>query len=722
MQAQRQFLSLQNMSPLMALFELIEKANLYSSGNYTEAAILAANSPHVRIPSLNHFSNNSFLLCVITGRADSNDSCLLRLPFSNKTVKYCSNSNSLSEETLTITFKRSIVLYPLQWNLVIMFDLTLVLSIYLRANISIKGKKVGFQPDYSSLLQKIMRMNPDKGEELATALTNDENGPLVDIEKALELYDDVNDIKRIITHAHALPPNFIVSYFGNLSVDNSLDCLKEMLKANIRQNLQIVIQIATKYSEQLRPSNLIQLFESLKSCENLYYYLGSIVNISTDPDVHFKYIQATVKTEQNKEEVKLQDQLPLIIVCDRFDYVHDLVLYLYQQNLTKYIEVYVQKINSARTPAVVGGLLDVDCDENTIKNLLMSVTGTVLIINLFKKLKKEIVLNCYYHGWSYMLKKEIKILNFYNALAKIRIDNNVDPEKFLREDTHYDSMVVGKYCEKRDSHLAFVAYQRGQCDFELVRVTNENIMFKHQARYLVKRRNPQLWAHVLDGNNMHRTSLTEQVNAVVLSETTDPEDVSATLMGLLEKLIFENTTFNDQKTLQILLILTAIKADKTKVMSFVNKLNNFDTPEAADIAIKTSLYEEAFAIYKKCNEHINAINMLVEHIASLDRAAKFAEKCDIIEVWSRLAKAQITDPYIHADDPSNFLEIISIVSQTEKYEDLELLNIPNVAQIQIIGERCYEDDLYESNELKVDPGVYTLLVVKVVIIKSSYLL
>ncbi|CAJ0898905.1 7240_t:CDS:10 [Entrophospora sp. SA101] len=499
-----------NMSPLMALFELIEKANLYSSGNYTEAAILAANSPHV-------------------SRADSNDSCLLRLPFSNKTVKYCSNSNSLSEETLTITFKRSIVLYPLQWNLVIMFDLTLVLSIYLRANISIKGKKVGFQPDYSSLLQKIMRMNPDKGEELATALTNDENGPLVDIEKALELYDDVNDIKRIITHAHALPPNFIVSYFGNLSVDNSLDCLKEMLKANIRQNLQIVIQIATKYSEQLRPSNLIQLFESLKSCENLYYYLGSIVNISTDPDVHFKYIQATVKTEQNKEEVKLQDQLPLIIVCDRFDYVHDLVLYLYQQNLTKYIEVYVQKINSARTPAVVGGLLDVDCDENTIKNLLMSVTGTVLIINLFKKLKKEIVLNCYYHGWSYMLKKEIKILNFYNALAKIRIDNNVDPEKFLREDTHYDSMVVGKYCEKRDSHLAFVAYQRGQCDFELVRVTNENIMFKHQARYLVKRRNPQLWAHVLDGNNMHRTSLTEQVNAVVLSETTDPEDVSATV-------------------------------------------------------------------------------------------------------------------------------------------------------------------------------------------------
>ncbi|PPQ79778.1 hypothetical protein CVT26_012368 [Gymnopilus dilepis] len=30
------------------------------------------------------------------------------------------------------------------------------------------------------------------------------------------------------------------------------------------------------------------------------------------------------------KEVKLEDQLPLIIVCDRLDFVHDFVLYLYQ--------------------------------------------------------------------------------------------------------------------------------------------------------------------------------------------------------------------------------------------------------------------------------------------------------------------------------------------------------------------------------------------------------
>lgn len=42
--------------------------------------------------------------------------------------------------------------------------------------------------------------------------------------------------------------------------------------------------------------------------------------------------------------------------------------------------------------------------------------------------------------------------------------------RFLRENQFYDSRVVGKYCEKRDPHLAFVAYERGQCDLELIKV------------------------------------------------------------------------------------------------------------------------------------------------------------------------------------------------------------------------------------------------------------
>jgi clathrin heavy chain len=64
-----------------------------------------------------------------------------------------------------------------------------------------------------------------------------------------------------------------------------------MLQANIRQNLQVGVQIASKYHEQLGTQALIDLFESFKSYEGLFYFLGSIVNFSQDAEVHFKYIQ-----------------------------------------------------------------------------------------------------------------------------------------------------------------------------------------------------------------------------------------------------------------------------------------------------------------------------------------------------------------------------------------------------------------------------------------------
>lgn len=59
----------------------------------------------------------------------------------------------------------------------------------------------------------------------------------------------------------------------------------------------------------------------------------------------------------------------------------------------------------------------------------------------------------------------------HNALAKIYIDSNNTPERFLKENPFYDSAVVGKYCEKRDPHLACVAYERGQCDLDLIKVS-----------------------------------------------------------------------------------------------------------------------------------------------------------------------------------------------------------------------------------------------------------
>jgi hypothetical protein len=41
-------------------------------------------------------------------------------------------------------------------------------------------------------------------------------------------------------------------------------------------------------------------------------------------------------------------------------------------------------------------------------------------------------------------------------------------------------------------------------------------MFKQQARYLVKRRQPELWAQVLVSDNLHRRQLIDQVGRLYL--------------------------------------------------------------------------------------------------------------------------------------------------------------------------------------------------------------
>jgi clathrin heavy chain len=46
-------------------------------------------------------------------------------------------------------------------------------------------------------------------------------------------------------------------------------------------------------------------------------------------------------------------------------------------------------------------------------------------------------------------------------------------------------------------------------------------MFKQQARYLVKRRVPELWAQVLVPDNMYRRQLIDQVSTRILEYLLD---------------------------------------------------------------------------------------------------------------------------------------------------------------------------------------------------------
>lgn len=178
-------------------------------------------------------------------------------------------------------------------------------------------------------------------------------------------------------------------------------------------------------------------------------------------------------------------------------------------------------------------------------------------------------------------------------------------------------------------------------------------MFKHQARYLVKRRQLDLWATVLTSENVHKRQLIDQVVATAVPESTDPEDVSVTvkaffaadlpgeLIELLEKIVLEPSAFNDNASLKKLLMFTAIRSDKGRVMGYIDKVEGFDVQEIAGVAVEHGLYEEAFSLYKKNNMHLEAVNVLVEYIVSIDRAYQYANKVNEPAVWSRLGKAQL---------------------------------------------------------------------------------
>ena len=186
---------------------------------------------------------------------------------------------------------------------------------------------------------------------------------------------------------------------------------------------------------------------------------------------------------------KLADPRPLIHVCDRHGFVPELTTYLYQNNLMKYIKVYVEKVSPAKLPIVIGKLLDLDCNEDFIRQLLSDGRTQCSVEELVEEVEQRNRLRLLQPWLEARIAEGNTEPATHNAVGKLYIRLNKDPQQFLLHNQFYDSKVVGKFCEKLDPYLAFLAYKRawGKCDDELIEVTAAHGLFKDQARYLVER-------------------------------------------------------------------------------------------------------------------------------------------------------------------------------------------------------------------------------------------
>lgn len=213
------------------------------------------------------------------------------------------------------------------------------------------------------------------------------------------------------------------------------------------------------------------------------------------------------------------------------------------------------------------------------------------------------------------------------------------------------------------------------------------------------------------------------------------------LIELLEKIILEPTTFSDNANLQNLLMLTAAKSDRGRVANYIQQLDAYSPDDIAQQCIEVGMYEEAFLIHKKANNHAEAANVLVDHVVSIDRAQEYADQVDLPEVWSKVGKAQLdglrvsdaVESYIRAQDPSNYQEVIEIATHAGKDEDLvkylrmarktlreppidtalafsfarlndlpaleEFLRSSNVANIEESGDKAYAEGYHEAAKI-----------------------
>ncbi|CAB0000160.1 unnamed protein product [Nesidiocoris tenuis] len=433
-----------------------------------------------------------------------------------------------------------------------------------------------------------------------------------------------------------------------------------------------------------------------------------------------------------------------------------MVLYLHRNGLTEDIDVFIRKVNPSQLPAVVGALLRIGCSDDAIERLVSSPFGQFSIVDLVEQLENHNKLTLLMPWLKSKADEGSTDPAVHNTLAKLYIDCDSNAERFLIENSFYDSKIVGKYCEKRNPHLACVVYERSHCDADLIRVCNENSLFRIEAKYLVSRKDANLWSGVLEESNPFKRQIVDQVVQTILKETSDPEDITATLKAfmvadlpselveILERLVLEQTPFSKNRNLQNLLLLTAIKTNRSKVSEYIEKLQNFDAVDIGNMAINHGLYDEAFLTFKKFGENCSAIQVIIDHMDDLSRAAEFAETCNDPAVWSVLAKAQLRQDsvveaitsFIKAQDQSVHSDVVRKAHEAQAWEPLvnylqmarklckdsfidgellyalaktdrlqimeEILASSHSADISKIGDRCFAEKMFKAAKLLFD--------------------
>ncbi|KNH08069.1 clathrin heavy chain protein [Perkinsela sp. CCAP 1560/4] len=519
----------------------------------------------------------------------------------------------------------------------------------------------------------------------------------------------LKEMKRCMRSLSDHGSDWLVEFFGKLSREDGLELFEELVASDPEGNCHVSVEIAAKYHGIFGILPIVNIFLKHSAFKAIYYFLSSVKDVSKDPEVHFRYIEAAIHEDEITEldrftreteiydpvrtkalllESSLEDPRPLMNVCDKYNYVEEMIKHFIQSKHFKFVELYVQKYRPNRMPEVVGILLDFNCDEELVKNLIESVGSMCASEELIAEVEKRNRVHML-QGWlENKLKEKSKEAAVHNALAKIYVNQGKALE-FLSQNEYYDPLVIGNYCAHREPNIAFQAYSKGKCDEELIKLSFDNGFFKQLAVYLVQRQKFDLWEKVFEREN--RNPIIDAVIHHALPGSKNPEEVSVTVKAfmkaglqeeltvLLEKIVMHGPKeFRQNKYLQNLLILTTIKTKNEKAIEYIEQLNSFDTKEIARAALANEQFEVAFAAWCKGDMEEEAMRVLTDKIGSLERSQAFAEKINTPSLWSILGEAYLSrnaigagvDALIRAEN-TDFLS--QVAESAEEFNDYQHL-------------------------------------------------
>ena len=519
----------------------------------------------------------------------------------------------------------------------------------------------------------------------------------------------LREMKRCVRKLENPSPDWLIAIFGGLSQEDGLELFDDFIANGADENYKVSVQIAAKYYGVFGVMPLVNIFLKRSAFKSIYFFLGSVKDFSTDPEVHFRYIEAAIHEGESREierftretstydpektkallfEKSLEDARPLINVCDKHGYIADMIKYFLQHKQFAQIEQYVQKYSPDRTPEVVAILVDHNYHEDSIASLIQSVGSMCASEELIAEVEKRNKISILQPWLEQKLKDHSTEASIHNLLAKIYVTQGKASE-FLRTNTYYDPQAVGSYCENREPLMAFQAFARGKCDDDVIRVSFANGFFKQLAEYLVKRQDVDLWSSVLEHES--KTALIDAVIQHALPATNVPEEVSAVvkafmkaslhneLMFLLEKIVMHGPReFRQNMYLQNLLILTAIKTSDQKIVEYINHLDGYDVKEIARVALANDQPEVALAAFVKGELHEESMHVLINDIQSLERAKALAETIGTPEVWTILGEAYLesenvteaVEALIRAENTEFLAPIAAIADESNNYQHL----------------------------------------------------